>query len=186
MRRCLTALGGALLFLAAGCTPTDDTAAARPRPAPATFLETANITVGPDGRCFADRILAPAVTERVTEQVLVIPAQTDADGMVTEPAIYRNQEVDRIVSPEQRENFETLCPPDFTPAFISSLQRALAARNAYSGPISGIYDTHTGEAVRLFQNQTGPNSQIIARETAQTLGLVALSADQIDTASPRP
>jgi len=183
MRHSSSVIGG-LLILLAGCAPPIP-----PTPSPelpATLLDTANIDVGPDGRCFTSRIITPAVTQMVMEPVEVIPAQIDAGGMVTAPPVFRNQEVERVVTPAEQSRFETLCPPAFTPEFTSSLQRALIARDAYAGPVTGLYDQATGEAVRLYQNASGPNSQIIAMSTARDLGLVALSAAQLQGLEDRP
>ena len=175
---CFVVCGAGLL---AACAEVAATGLLPQIAVPATLLETADIRLEDDGRCVTGTIVAPAVTETITQQVEVIPAELDATGAVTRPAVFRNQQVERIVTPAQRDTFETLCPPAFTPNFTASLQRALMARDAYAGPINGIYDARTGEAVRLFQNTNGPNSQIIARTTAQDLGLVALSSGQLDT-----
>jgi hypothetical protein len=147
---------------------------------PLTVLDRANITVGPDGRCFATQVIAPPVMQTVTEQVQIVPAQLDASGAVTSPPVFRNQQVERIATPAQEQSFETLCPPAFTAEFSSSLQRALLARDAYLGAVTGTYDEATGAAVQLYQSPTGPNSPILAVQTARDLGLVSLSAAQIN------
>ena len=76
--------------------------------------------------------------------------------------------------------FETICPPGFTEEFVASLQRALAARGHYDGPVHGTLDAATGRAVQDFQRGNGPDSPLLAIDSARLLGLVVLSADQID------
>ena len=68
--------------------------------------------------------------------------------------------------------FRVPCPELMTHDFIATLQRALAARGVYSGPITGHADAATRAAVQAFQKANGFNSPILTLETAQRLGLV--------------
>ena len=75
---------------------------------------------------------------------------------------------------ERREIwFETMCQRELTLDFVSSLQRALAARGFYRGSITGEMDSATRAAIRRYQKPEGLDSGIIARETARRFGLVA-------------
>ncbi len=76
--------------------------------------------------------------------------------------------------------FETLCPADYSPALISDLQRALAVRDTYDGPISGLMDAQTVEAISTFQAAQGVNSGLLGRETARDLGLITLTDAERD------
>lgn len=67
--------------------------------------------------------------------------------------------------------FRVPCPETVTSVFVASLQRALQARDYYSGPITGRPDSATRDAVRAFQRATGFDSPILTLETAQRLGL---------------
>lgn len=165
------------------CTPeVRDPSPALPPP---SVLETANIEIGIDGRCFTSFAISQDVFETVVEQVEVVPAVRDAQGRITAPAVFRNQDVRRLVAPSERGRFETLCPPQFTSEFTANLQRALAARQSYVGPVTGVYDARTGDAVRLYQLRHPPsdgqvvNSEVIAIDVARALGLVPLSQAQI-------
>ena len=102
------------------------------------------------------------------------PARTSPDGSITFPPVFRN--ADRPVTEFVATGieFETLCPEEFTPARVSTLQRALKARLAYSGPITGVYDTATQQAVQAFQKPSGFDSPQIARAIAIDLGVVSL------------
>lgn len=70
--------------------------------------------------------------------------------------------------------FRVPCPELMTSGFIETLQRALAARNHYQGPITGRPDNATRMAVQSFQRANGFNSPILTLETAQRLGLVPI------------
>ena len=67
--------------------------------------------------------------------------------------------------------FRVPCPEKVTGAFVASLQRALRARNFYSGQITGRPDAATRAAVRAYQRSDGFDSPILTLETAQKLGL---------------
>ena len=68
--------------------------------------------------------------------------------------------------------FRVPCPELMTTDFIATLQRALAARSYYDGPITGRADPATRRAVQAFQRAQGFDSPILTLETAQKLGLV--------------
>ncbi len=67
--------------------------------------------------------------------------------------------------------FRVPCPETVNSVFVSSLQRALQARDYYRGPITGQPDSATRDAVRAFQRANGFDSPILTLETAQRLGL---------------
>ncbi len=126
----------------------------------------------PAGSCWA-RDTTPAVVESVTEEVLVAPARFADDGTLLQAPVYR-EETRRAIVQERREiTFETLCPEALTVEFVASLQRALAARGHFIGPVSAQIDTRTRRALRAYQMQElGLESATLARETARRLGLV--------------
>ena len=67
-----------------------------------------------------------------------------------------------------------------TPDFIASLQRALAVRGYYRGPIHGHATPETRRAVRAYQAERGLDSAIVSIETARELGLTAFGAEGPD------
>ncbi len=166
-------LAGVTVLLCLGaCTP-----ATLPAETPPLLLA-AGIETDAEGRCFG-RDVSPAVIETVTEQVLDRPALRAADGTILQPAAYRTVTRQEIVRERQEVAFETLCPPAYTPEFVETLQRALAARGFYTGPINGLMDRNTGRAVQDFQRRNGPDSPLLSIRTARSLGLVPLSPEEI-------
>lgn len=127
--------------------------------------------------CFA-RDVAPAVVETVTEQRLLRPAERAADGRILRPAVYRTERVQRILRPRQELWFETPCEEDLTPDFIASLQRALAVRGFYHGPITGAADAATRRALRAYQRRNGLDSAVLSLAAARQLGLVPVGAEE--------
>lgn len=162
-------------MILAACVPSESPVS-NPRGLPAFIV--AEIDFGPDGRCFG-RDIIPAVLETVTAQVLETPAVTGPDETVLTPAVYRSEISQQIVRERQEVAFETLCPPAYTAGFVATLQRALAARGLYAGPVSGDLDQATGQAVRAFQRDDGPDSPLLSITAARRLGIVALSDDDL-------
>ena len=118
---------------------------------------------------------APAVIETVTKQRQVKPAQISATGEIQTLPVYKTETLQEIVRPRQDNWFETPCPDQWTPDFISTLQRALEAREAYDGDITGALDDPTRQAMRRYQiGLGGPDSPVLALDTARALGLIAV------------
>lgn len=134
------------------------------------------------GQCWGKDV-TPARFETVTEQILVQPAQIASDGTIMEPAAYRTITEQRITAERREIEFATPCPDQLTPEFIAALQRALTARGLYAGRADGVLDRKTGAAVRAFQRPFGIDSAILSLEAAQRLGLIALTAAQIEFAN---
>lgn len=131
----------------------------------------AEIETGADGRCYG-RDITPAVIETVREQ-----RREPGDG----PARYRSVTRQQILRERREVLFETLCPPEFTPAFVETLQRALVTRGFHPGPVTGRLDKTTFEAVQAFQRGSGgPDSPVLSLASAQRLGIRALSAAQLE------
>lgn len=167
-------LAPALLALAACVAPLGPSA-----PEGATLLAPGE---GPpdavDGACYGKDV-TPAVIETVTEQVLVQPAQIASDGAVIAPAAYKTDTRQRIVQERQEFFFEVPCAAQLTPEFMSSVQRALAARGLYRGDITGALDERTRRAIRAFQ-LPGFNSDILTMDSARRLGLIAYERPPVE------
>lgn len=144
--------------------PTDDIVRA---------YETASAPPGADPNACFGRHTTPAIVETVTEQVLVQPPQVNADGSVSYPATYRTETRQEIVRERKELWFETPCSETLTPEFISSVQRALAVREAYSGPTTGKLDRATRRAIRAYQKAQGLDSDVLSLAAARKLGLIA-------------
>ncbi len=150
-------------ILIAGCATSQSfNAFGRAAPAGAT-----------EGTCW-DRTIIPARIETVTEQVLVHPPVTDTLGKTVQPAIYATETRQNIVSPREERFFEILCPEDISPEYIASLQRALAVRDVYTGPITGLWNRATSVAVHRFQTPLGIDSTSLSLDAARQLGLTAV------------
>lgn len=123
----------------------------------------------------------PAVVETVTEQIVLQPAEILADGAVQRPAVYKTETHQQIVKPREATWFETPCEAELTPEFTASLQRALAARGHYRGPITGRMDARTRTAIRAFQRPQGLDSGMISLAAARQMGLVTVQRPEPDT-----
>lgn len=159
------------LGVLAGC---ETKAPAVEAPEPGVLEATRN---GPDGAapgsCWG-RTVSPAVVEQVREQVQVSPAEVSVDGTITKLPVFRNEVREQIVTPRRDNWFETPCPEVMTPAFVETLQRALAVRGFYAGPVTGQMDAATRAAVLQFQSSEGLPSGVLSLATARQLGLVAV------------
>lgn len=75
--------------------------------------------------------------------------------------------------------FEIPCPDQMTPDFVASLQRALAVRGHYSGPVTGQVNSATRDAVRAYQRENGLDSDVLSLAAAKRLGLIAYSRAEL-------
>ena len=146
----------AALALAAACAAPPEA----PERAAADLFSGAEAPAGaPEGTCW-HRATRPALVETVIEQVAV-------DGG------FRTETRQRILREREVRWIETPCPEELPPDFAASLQRALAARGAYAGPITGRLDAATGAAVRRWQMaRGGPDTAVPSRAMLEALGLV--------------
>jgi len=126
------------------------------------------------GACYGKDVI-PAVVETLTEQVLVAPATRDVSGKRLTQAIFKTSTHQKIVRKRRTVWFQTPCAAQLPPEFISSLQRALAARGLYHGAISGVMDAPTRRAVRRYQAPRGRNSSLLSIGSARALGLVVIA-----------
>jgi peptidoglycan hydrolase-like protein with peptidoglycan-binding domain len=70
-----------------------------------------------------------------------------------------------------------VCPTDLRSEFVASVQRALAARGQYAGPVTGQMSAATREAIQRYQQQSGlggPTPGVLTVRAAQSLGLWAV------------
>jgi len=151
-----------------------------PPPPPANILiDVGQIETRADGRCFANDT-APAVIETLRVQELESAEIRDASGSVTRPATFRTVIRQQIVRERAPIRFETVCPQNYTRDFVATLQRALTVRGFYTGPINGNLDDTTASAILVFQREVGPESVLLALQTARQLGIVALDREALD------
>lgn len=125
------------------------------------------------GTCWA-KTARPAVLETVTEQVLVQPATYDLEGRPLSAPLYATNTRQSILREREYSWFQRPCDSEMTEEFLSSLQRALAARGLYAGPVTGLMDARTQAAVRAFQKDDGIDSGMLSIQAARRLGLVAV------------
>ena len=121
--------------------------------------------------CYAHEA-TPAIVETITEQVMLQPPQIASDGRVMEPAVFVTETHQRIVRVRRELWFEVPCELQVgDPDFIATLQRALAARGLYAGPVTGEMNRRTERAIRDFQAPQGLDSEILSLAAARQLGL---------------
>jgi len=126
----------------------------------------------PPDACWASDTV-PAVIETVTEQIRAQPERRAPDGRVIQPAVFRTETRQRIVSDRREVWFRTPCAAEQTVEFIASVQRALKARGFYLAPVTGALDAATAEAIRRYQAPLGLDSPVLALTTARALGISA-------------
>lgn len=151
-------------------------ACAAPSQAPPAALgdiALSGISTDSSGRCFA-RQDGETETTVVTETIEVVPEVKDRNGVVTSPAIFRSVTRPQTVQVTQGEPFQIVCPQVYTSDFVSTLQRALIVRRAYTGPVSGVMDATTQAAVQAFQQPMGIDSPLLSIRVARDLGIVAV------------
>lgn len=76
----------------------------------------------------------------------------------------------------ERARIRILCDADLTPARVTELQRALAARDLYAGPVNGKNSPATREAVRRYQALFGRDDPQLTWPAAEALGIVEIAA----------
>jgi len=178
------ALAGALLL---GCTGPSGVPAmleiAPPEP---------EIFRGPEGppdaapdSCWS-RDVTPAVVETVTDQIMLQPAEIASDGRVLAPAVFKTETRQQILREREEVWFQTPCPEERTPEFIASVQRALAARGVYRGPVTGTEDAATRRAIRRFQAEQGLDSAVLSIAAARQLGLIAVDPATLGIEAEEP
>lgn len=138
------------------------------------------------------RVQVPAQYAEVTRKVLVDPGAVEK---VPIPAEFRDIKTERLVAsagararmspaqtqsvdtrvlvqPERFEWVQVLCETNADATMISRVQRALAARGHYRGPIDGIFGPQTQTALTAFQAVEGiPHRGFLSVETLAHLGL---------------
>jgi len=124
------------------------------------------------GSCWGKDV-TPAVIETVTEHIMLQPPEVTTDGRILEPALYKTESIQQIVKERKEIWFETPCEKVMDVEFLSSLQRALAARGLYRGPVTGRMGSATRHAVRRYQAPQGLDSSILSLAAARKLGLAA-------------
>lgn len=117
----------------------------------------------PEGACWA--------TDRM-------PAQTETRFVAVEGQTGL-QPREEVLRPAEERLFAVPCPEQMSADLIASLQRALAARGLYAGPVTGALDPATAAAVRRYQAPQGLDSGLLSLEAAQQLGLVAIPRDRL-------
>ncbi len=160
-----------LALLLSACTPPADSSSAGAAP---IVVSLGDIETDAKGSCFA-RTDGPTQTNIVSELIEVAPETRDAAGAVINPAVFRTITRPQTIKVGEGTRFETVCPPIYTEAFVSTLQRALLIRRAYDGPITGQYDAATSLAVQSYQRRSGTDSPLLATHVARELGILAVS-----------
>jgi peptidoglycan hydrolase-like protein with peptidoglycan-binding domain len=157
-------------LLLSACTAPQPQSGTAPAP---IIVSLWDIETDATGSCFA-RTDGPTQTKIIEELIEVAPETRDAAGTVVNPAVFRTITRPQTVKVGEGTRFETVCPPVYTAAFVSTLQRALLIRRVYDGPITGQYDAATSLAVQSYQRGTGIDSPLLGTTTARELGILAV------------
>lgn len=123
----------------------------------------------PSGHCWS-HVVTPALIETVTEQL-----RDSRPG--SGPASYRTVTRQAIIRERAAAWFPIPCPNQIDADYFASIQRALQARHKYRGPINGVMDQATADAIRALQKPLGLDSQVLSLSAAEDLGLVAVGRD---------
>ncbi|KAA2311479.1 peptidoglycan-binding protein [Pseudooceanicola sediminis] len=75
-------------------------------------------------------------------------------------------------------SFRVPCPAQMTTERIATLQRALAARGLYDGPISGHMSAATRAAIRAYQGARGLDSDLLSLAAARQMGLIDIGLEE--------
>jgi len=127
-----------------------------------------------DGTCWGQLPGTP-VTKLVEQTILVEEAVVDASGAELSPAIYRVVTAPKTISTTKGRWFERVCDAELNANLIMTLQRALAVRAFYGGPVTGKLDAQTRASIRLYQQERGLDSDVLSLATARQLGLVPVA-----------
>jgi len=116
-----------------------------------------------------EEIAVPAVAENIVVHELTAPATSSRVAVgETRGRIYREV----IATPERYEWIPVVCDTKVTPATVHAIQRALAQRGLYRGPIDGIIGPMTQDALKRFQAANGiAHNGYLSVETLQKLGV---------------
>ena len=156
------------------CTSPADAPPGSSAPDPEISRQVAAPEGAPPGSCWG-RADTPNAVRLITREIEVVPPEYGPDGTITRPGIYRREEVREIAPTGTGTLFEIPCPGTLVPEFTASLQRALAARALYFGPITGRFDRATRNAIRRYQSAFGLDSAQVSRRMAEDLGLAVSS-----------
>lgn len=126
----------------------------------------------------------PARVERVPVEVVVEPAGLAPDGTLRAEPLTRTETRERVIAPGETFWFETPCPGAMDAARISSLQRALAARDLHDGAVTGVIDPATEEAIRAYQAARGLDSATLSLAATRRLGILPVPAPGPDDPAP--
>lgn len=130
-----------------------------------------------DQACWETAIL-PAEYEQNPE---ASSSQITKDHIDSAPVSDRKSAEQKIIKPQEEVRYRSLCADQKTPEFLSSLQRALAVRDYYQGPITGKLDTPTQAAIKRYQEAKGSRLPTITLETARELGLIAINRNELSS-----
>lgn len=116
---------------------------------------------------------APNESEPMTSRADSAGISGFADPPTTGPAQCWGYAADKPDASGALVPFEIPCPALVTTEFVETLQRALAVRGHFHGPVSGALDPPTRSAIRAYQVLHGHDSAVLSLHSARRLGLVA-------------
>jgi hypothetical protein len=110
----------------------------------------------------------PAVVEKRRVKEIVTPEHTET---YTVPAVYKDVEKTRVTQPADAVWRRVLCRRNASPALITHIQQALAAKGYNPGAIDGHLGTQTVQAMQKFQADNNLPQGQISLESVKALGI---------------
>ena len=125
----------------------------------------------PNGACW-HQLPGETVTETKEELVETRPAQFDAAGNEIAPAVFGKRQVETETALGNGAWFRKICTPTLSPEFISSLERALAARGYFKGRVTGTLSNRLKTAIQLYQSDAGLDTSVPSHAMGFRFGLL--------------
>ncbi len=113
-----------------------------------------------------------AIPEKFKTVTVTKMTSPPSERRITIPEQYQTVSKTLKVSDGHMQWREILCDTNMTRGKVQEIQRALAAKGLYKGPIDGVVGHLTINAVKAFQRKAGlPVSQYVTVATAEALGV---------------
>ena len=123
----------------------------------------------PEGACWGQDTIIPAVIETVTNTV------RDQPGLRTGKDTQTASDSSTAKQRDHQDVFILIpCADQMIPDSTATLQRALKARGYYAGAVTGQLSLATLLAVRRYQAGRGLDSAVLSLKAAQALGLAVV------------
>jgi hypothetical protein len=121
-----------------------------------------------DKEASVEKVKIPATYKVVTVQELV------KEPKITKTEVgkkYQTIKTTRLIEPEKLKWERILCKTNTSKEVITNLQKELAKRKYYKGPIDGVYGSATQQALNAYQIDNNLPSGALTLESLAALGI---------------